>query len=115
MLLAVGEHILGDLNPQMARMASGFAGGVGDTQEEMCGALSGGIMIISGLHGRNSLEQDDQEVIDLAARYRERFIAQMGVSRCGTLYEQVHAPNGLGTCALVVEEAARILLELLAE
>ena len=115
MLLAVGGHVLSNLDPRSVRMATGFAGGVGDTQQEMCGALSAGVMLISALYGRNSLGEDDWPALRLATRYRERFAAKLGTTCCGPLYERVHAPGGLGSCALVVERAALIFLELLAE
>ncbi|MEA3459647.1 MAG: C-GCAxxG-C-C family protein [Chloroflexota bacterium] len=115
MMLAVGEHVLGDLDLRMVKMATGFAGGVGDTQQEMCGTLSAGVMLIGALHGRNSLGEDDWSALDLATRYRERFAEELGDTRCSPLYKRVHAPGGLGSCALVVERAALILLELLAE
>jgi C_GCAxxG_C_C family probable redox protein len=115
MLLAVGGHVLGNLDPRSVRMVTGFAGGVGDTQQEMCGALSGGVMLIGALHGRNSLGEDDWPALRLVTRYRERFTVELGTTRCGPLYERVQAPAGLGSCALGVEHAALILLKLLAE
>jgi len=54
-------------------------------------------------------------VLDLAARLRERFLAELGTTRCAPLREKVQAPGGLGSCAAVVERAAMMLLELLAE
>jgi len=115
MLLTVGEHVLGDLEPQCARMATGFAGGVGDTQQEMCGALSGGVLVIGGLLGRESLSESDRPALTLATRYRERFLAEMGATQCARLRETVvYAPGGLGSCAALVERAAMMLLELLA-
>ncbi len=115
MLLAVGEHVLGDLEPRSARMATGFAGGMGNTQQEMCGALSGGVLVIGGLLGRTRLSEDDRPALDLATRYRARFLEELGVTQCARLREMVHAPGGLGSCASLVERAATILLELLAE
>jgi C_GCAxxG_C_C family probable redox protein len=115
MMLAVGGYVLEDLDPQRVRMATGFAGGVGDTQQEMCGALSGGVMVIGALYGRSSLAEDDWLALQLATRYRERFASEMGETRCGPLREWVHATGGPGSCAFVVERAARILLELLDE
>ena len=115
MLLAVGEHVLKDLDPQCARMATGLAGGVGETQQEMCGALSGGVLVIGGLLGRVALNEDDQPALALVARYRERFLARFGHTQCAPLREAVHSPGGLGSCAVLVEQAAMILLELLAE
>ena len=112
-MLAVGGHLLDELEPRSVRMATGFAGGVGDAQQELCGALSGGVMVIGGLHGRSSLEEDDSQALALATSYRERFLAQLHETRCAPLHKRVHAPDGLGSCAAVVEGAARILLELL--
>jgi C_GCAxxG_C_C family probable redox protein len=114
-MLAVGGYVLGNLDPLLVRMATGFAGGVGGTRQEMCGALSAGVMIIGALYGRNSLEEDDSPARQLATRYRECFAAELGTTRCDPLYEQVHAPDGPGSCSVVVERAARILLELLTE
>ena len=113
-MLAVGGHLLDHLALRIVRMATGFAGGVGDTQQEMCGALSAGVMIMGALHGRNSLEESDWQALDLATCYRQRFAAELDATRCGHLYERVHTPGGLGSCALVVERATLILLELLA-
>ena len=115
MLLVVGEHVLGDLGPRGARMATGFAGGVGDTQQEMCGALSGGVLVIGGLLGRESLNESDRPALTLATRYRARFLAELGATQCARLREMVYAPGGLGSCAALVERAAAILLELIAE
>lgn len=115
MLLVVGGHVLGNLEPQCARMATGFAGGVGDTQQEMCGALSGGILVISGLLGRANMGEDDRPALALAAHYRERFLDEWGTSQCAGLQEIVYAPGGPGSCGKLVERAATILLELLAE
>jgi C_GCAxxG_C_C family probable redox protein len=116
MLLVVGGHVLNGLEPQCARMATGFAGGVGGTEQEMCGALSGGLMVIGGLLGRESLSESDCPALTLAARYRDRFLAELGPTQCTRLRATVvHAPGGLGSCAALVQRAATILLELLAE
>jgi C_GCAxxG_C_C family probable redox protein len=116
MLLVVGEHVLEDPSSECARMATGLAGGVGDTQQEMCGALSGGVLVIGGLLGRTRLGESDQPALDLAARYRRRFLAKFGDTQCARLRERaVYAPGGLGSCGALVEQAAMILLELLTE
>jgi len=116
MLLAVGERVLDNLEPRCVRMATGLAGGVGDTQQEMCGALSGGVLVIGGLLGREKLSESDAPAFALAARYRERFLAEFGYTQCGRLRDEVvYAPGGLGSCGALVERAAMILLELTQE
>ena len=115
MLLTVGEHVMGDLEPRCVRMATGLAGGVGNTQQEMCGALSGGVLIIGGLLGRISLSESDRPALTLATRCRRRLLAEFGDTQCARLREMaVCVPGGLGSCAVLVERAATILLQLLA-
>ncbi len=96
MLLAVGGHVIGNLDPQCMRMATGLAGGLGDSQQEMCGALSGGVLVVGRALGRASLSE--------------------GATQCAHLREEVvYEPGGPGSCAVVVERAATTLLELLAQ
>ncbi len=114
-MLTVGGHVLGDLGPRSVRMATALAGGLGSTYQEMCGALSGGVLVIGGSLGRDGLDQDDAPAMELATRFRARFLAAFGDTHCGRLREMVHAPGSLGSCAVLVERAARILLELLDE
>ena len=115
-MLAVGEHKLGVLEPQAIRIATPFGGGVGGTHLELCGALSGGVMVIGALYGRTDASQDDTQAYALAKQYREAFLAEFGYTQCAMLREKVvHAPGGLGSCAVLVERAATILLALLAE
>jgi len=54
--------------------------------------------------------------LTLSTRYRQRFVAEFGDTLCARLRETVvYAPGGLGSCAVLVERAATILLGLLAE
>ena len=112
-MLAVGERVFGGIEPHWVRMTSGLAGGVGGTREEMCGALSAGVMVIGGAFGRSSSDEDDELAYALAARYRERFLEEWGATQCARLREMVNATDGLGSCAGLVERAAMMLLELL--
>ncbi len=121
-MLTVGEQYLVDVEPwcgemdALVRVATGFSGGLGDTRQELCGALSGGVMLIGALFGRTSLEEDDQPAVDLAARYRERFLETCGYTRCSDLREQiVDPPGGLDSCGELVEQAAMVLIGLLEE
>lgn len=115
-LLAAAPHLVPDWNPNCARLATPFAGGTGGTQQELCGALSGGMMVIGALLGRTEAGVDDREAQDLAADFRQRFFEAFGATQCETLRrETVNNPGGLGTCAVLVERATVLLLEMLAE
>ena len=72
-------------------------------------------MIIGALYGRASLAESELPALRLATCYLEQFAVEMGATRCGIVRERAHAQGGLGSCALVVERAAQILLELLDE
>lgn len=106
-MLAVGEHLWGCVDAQTLQLTTGFAGGIGGTQQDVCGALSAGVMIIGAFHGRARPDVDDWRCQALAARYRERFVHTFGTTRCQDL-RQRHRP-----CSQLVERAARLLLETL--
>lgn len=97
-------------------MATGFSGGLGNTRQELCGALSGGVMVIGALFGRTSFQEDDRLAIELADRYRRRFLDEFGYTQCAELREQVvETPEGFTSCGGLVEHAAASLLQLLSE
>jgi C_GCAxxG_C_C family probable redox protein len=114
-LLAVGEYVLGEFPDVCRRMGTGFSGGLGGTHQELCGALSGAVLVSSMLLGRTALEENDRPAMNAATLYRARFLARFGHTQCARLRERIKAPGGLGSCAELVERATVLLLELLAE
>jgi C_GCAxxG_C_C family probable redox protein len=108
-MLAVGEYVLGHVDDQTLKLTTGFAGGAGGTRAELCGALSAGIMIIGARHGRAQAGVDDKHCQALVTRYRERFLQTFGSTCCGELRPRY------ATCAVLVEQAAQVLLEILEE
>jgi len=114
-VLAVGPHLVRDWHPACVRLSTGFAGGVGGSQHELCGAMAGGVMIIGALLGRVSL-QDDALAQSLTKLFRERFREAFGETECSWLRENVvHLEGGLGSCAVLVERTTMLLLDVLAE
>jgi C_GCAxxG_C_C family probable redox protein len=112
---AVGPEVIPDWSPAYLRLANGFAGGLGGSQEELCGAAAGAIMVIGARFGREAL-QDDALAQRLSKAFRERFLADLGETRCGPLRQNVvKVQGGLGSCDVVCERAAMVLLELLSE
>jgi C_GCAxxG_C_C family probable redox protein len=114
-LLAVGEHMLDEFPDACRRMGTGFSGGLGGTHQELCGALSGGVLVSSIIFGRATLGESDRPAMNAATLYRARFLAKFGDTQCARLRDRVKAPGGLGSCAALVEQATRLLLELLQE
>ena len=110
----MGEYLLGSVDSLAQRMATGLAGGVGCSYQEMCGALSGGVLLIGAVHGRTQPNEDDRECQRLAAEYRERFAQELGATRCCDLRASGYGSGGTQPCSTLVERAARILLQVLA-
>ena len=73
-------------------------------------------MVISGRFGRIHSGQGDRDAQVLAKRYRDRFLAEFGHTQCAALRAHVILPSGgLGSCAVLVQRAAEILLSVLEE
>jgi len=68
-MLAVGEYLLGYVDDWVQRMTTGLAGGVGGSHQEMCGALSGGVLLIGAMHGRTRSDEDDSQCRKLAVEF----------------------------------------------
>ena len=109
----MGEHVLGPVASQVIRMSSALAGGVGRCRQEMCGALTAGVLIIGALYGRANLEEDDGLALALAERYRSDWLAEFGHTQCEPLLDWCRGPDRSGSCAPMVERAAQILFEVL--
>ncbi len=114
-MIAVGEHILGPLEDREIRMTTAFAGGIGGTTLENCGAFSAGVMIIGGLCGRIFSKEDDQVCQGLAEKYRERFIDRYETLNCGELRAEKFGSGGEQPCSILVEGASRILIGVIKE
>ena len=105
-LLAVGGYYLGEVSPQAVRMSTPFAGGVGSTHAELCGALTGGLMVIGGLAGRADAMTNDDRCQELAAAYRAEFLRTFGWLKCQDLKDHWIGIAGQESCRALVEKAA---------
>lgn len=114
-MLAVGGQLWGGVDERTRRMTSGLAGGVGGTHQELCGALSGGALIIGALHGRVSVEEEDTECYRLVSLYRDRFLAHFGTTCCQELRDSGFGSEGQWPCSDLVDQATRILWGVLSE
>jgi C_GCAxxG_C_C family probable redox protein len=113
-VLAVGEQLWGEVHPQVLRMSSGLAGGLGCGHQELCGALSGGAVIIGALYGRTSPEEDDAECNRRVSEYRARFLHEFGTTCCQELRDSGYGSEGQWPCSVLVDGATRILWHVLA-
>ncbi len=123
MLLAVAEseEIQSDLIP---RIATGFCGGVSRTCG-MCGAVSGGIMVIGLFTGRNAPTETVAESYTMVRKLVNEFGSQFGSTNCKDLTgcdlgteegQNYFKENKIRQkCRFFTEEATRISLALIGD
>ncbi|HUV15170.1 MAG TPA: C-GCAxxG-C-C family protein [Pelolinea sp.] len=110
-LLAVGGHYLGDQAArETLRYSTPFAGGVGSTRAELCGALAGGLMVIGGVYGREQGPTPDERCQALAVEFRAEFLQEFGWLKCCDLRENWIGNAGQESCRALVEKAAEVLV-----
>lgn len=111
--LCVGERLLKQVDPIQQRIATGFAGGFGCTHQEVCGALSGGVMILGLMYGRSSSDQDESQCMHLVERFWKLFGENFGTTRCQLLREKGFGSDGIKPCCELVIGSIRLLRSIL--
>lgn len=75
---AVGAPVLGEAyDEKLFRAAAGFGGGVGGTHEHICGAITGGVIVMSMLYARTDPAIKDDVLYAHIKKYIERFNAEI--------------------------------------
>lgn len=124
---------LGIWNDDVYKAATGLADGVGLTGDGHCGALSGGVMAISLIFGREKKDSSDMTKLVkanlLSKKLHDRFVKKYGSARCadiqtslvGRFYnlydpEEMKASVAAGMldkCSTLVGEVARMATEII--
>lgn len=97
------------------RVASAFGGGVGRSKKALCGALSGGLMALGYLRGRDSGQESWDGIAATADALFNRFKADYGCSRCGTVLENLGPQEKMDKCVRLAGRTAGMVHEALAE
>jgi C_GCAxxG_C_C family probable redox protein len=126
---------LGIENDDVFKAATGFADGVGLTGDGHCGALSGGVMAISYLFGREVRDSGDVmkqvPALIMSKKLHDQFIEKYGTCRCAdiqtkfvgrffNLYDpkEMEAARKAGMvdkCSTLVGEVARLATRIILE
>jgi len=126
---------LGIENDDVFKAATGFADGVGLTGDGHCGALSGGVMAISYLFGRDGKDSGDMmkqvPALILSKKLHDQFIEKYGTCRCAdiqtkfvgrffNLYdpkemEAAYKAGMVDKCSTLVGEVARMATKIILE
>jgi C_GCAxxG_C_C family probable redox protein len=97
----------------ITKFASGFGGGIGASNCETCGALTGGIIALGWLFGRKDPCDDKQKVFSLSAEFRDQFLKNFGFTNCQKILDMLGDQENKLKCKKLTAETAGILYEIL--
>ncbi len=105
--LGIGENV---------KLSSGFGGGIGQAAD-LCGVMSGAVMVLGALAGRpNPPEGEREPIYKLSKGFYDKFKAEQGATDCLTLRKY---PSGTReqriNCLKLVAAGAKSLAEYLIE
>ncbi len=111
------ESILLTFLPQgeeeLAKLATPFGGGIGK-ERDLCGILTGGVMVIGYFRGRTLASEVDKkkEAQELASDYYRWFEKQYGKA-CNDILPEDHFKGHADNCLDLIARAAEYLEQLL--
>ena len=81
-------------NEEIFRAASGLAAGTGLSTRGQCGALSGAVMVLSQIYGRELAEIDDPDgkrfvAYRVAEKVVHKFLEEYGTVICGEIHKKL--------------------------
>lgn len=91
---------------QAARLGTAFGAGVGRSKEELCGALSGGLIALGYLRGRHGGAEGWDGLAALAAGVRDRFKAIHGCTSCASLLARFGPQERMDKCIRLTARTA---------
>lgn len=95
------------------RIASGFCGGLGRTHEDVCGALTGGVLAVGYLLGRMEAGKDIGEASRVISEFRRRFLEAFGSTNCAVLLQRLGEQEKGIKCKRMTAQATGMLSDIL--
>ena len=112
---AVVETYGQGMSQDIPKVATAFGGGIGRTHQDICGALTGGVIALGCLFGRNEPGADWTDAYELAAELTRRFVRELGTTNCGALLETFGPQENMIRCKRLSGEVASMLGAILEE
>lgn len=85
-VLTANMEAIGVKAEWIPRIASGFGGGIARTGQ-VCGAITGSIICLGWVYGRNGTEDDIEILHELGRKLVDVFIEEYGTTSCGMLID----------------------------
>lgn len=97
------------------KVASGFCGGIGRSHEDICGALTGGVIAAGYLFGRMEQGKDFREATRVVTAFRNAFRAAFGSTNCADILESLGEQEKYIKCKELTGRATGLLVDILME
>lgn len=108
---AFRDAMQADISDEALKMASGFGGGLGHAGC-LCGALTGGIMVLGMLEGRANKEQSREPIYTNAHEFHDLFREKFGATCCRVLNpHEFDSKDHLRNCIKITGKTAELLSE----
>jgi C_GCAxxG_C_C family probable redox protein len=109
----VGKAVFDRVDDILLRVGTPFGRGLGKSQQQMCGALAGGVIVIGALYGRSDKEADSDLCHAVASRFQERWLEAFGHTKCHDLREAGVCGTAEKAWKGLIMESMGILLDVL--
>ena len=96
-------------NVELYKLATIFGGGIASTREEICGALTGAMMVLSIRGGRTDCEISNDALMAQGQKLRTAFIEKIGPTKCIALRDKLEKEYGTVDCKKVVQDCIELL------
>ena len=93
--------------------ASGFCGGIGGCKQDVCGALSGGIVALGFIYGRQKGEINISKLVSLSAEFRQLFINEYKTTVCMDVIKNLENMTEYNGCKDLTAKTTWILYNLI--
>ena len=82
----------------LCKATSGFCGGIGECKQDVCGALSGGIIALGSIYGRQKGGQDISKLVSLSSELRQLFIKEFKTTVCKDVIVNLEQMEAYESC-----------------
>lgn len=98
----------------LVKAASGLGGGIVGSTEELCGAFTGGVLVIGALLGRDAPGDELRDLGASVLEFKEEFAEKFGSLNCGTILDGFQEQGVQAGCPRLTAAAAVMVAEILA-
>lgn len=109
------DHFAENPDGYPVKVASGFCGGIGRTHEDICGALTGGVIAVGYLFGRTEQGKDLRDASIIISEFRKQFLNAFGSTNCTAILKRLGEQEKAIKCKRMTAKATGMLSDILEE